>query len=49
VWKFRNEDLKITETEDYTKLELVRSNTVSQKADLSVLSLVRMIADMARA
>ena len=28
---------------------MVRSNRVSQKADLAVIALVRMIADMARA
>ena len=30
-------------------MELIKSNTVSQKADLAVLSLIKMLAKMARA
>lgn len=48
VWKFGQEDIKVTETEEQALLELIPSTRVSQMADLAVLSFVRMIAEITR-
>ena len=48
VWKFSQEDVKITEKGNEDVLELIPSSKVSQMADLSVLALVKMTASIAR-
>ncbi len=44
VWKFCQDDVKITETEKEAFIELIPSLKVSQMADLAVLAFVNMIA-----
>ena len=48
VWKFNQEDIKITEKEEETLLELIPSNRVHQMADLAVLALINMVASIGR-
>jgi len=48
VWKFSQEDVKVTQMENEDVLELIPSSRVSQLADLAVLSLVNMTASIAR-
>lgn len=49
VWKFARSDCKITETAEETQIELLKTPKVSQTADLAVLALVKMIADITKA
>jgi hypothetical protein len=44
VWKFSQQDYKITETADEMKIDLIPSHRVSQLSDLAVLAIVNMIA-----
>jgi class 3 adenylate cyclase len=48
VWKFAESDCQITETEQEMQISLNPTNRVKQLADLSVLSLVKMIADITK-
>ena len=44
VWKFAQNDCKAIEEKGQLKLELTPSARVSQKADLAVLALIKMIS-----
>lgn len=48
VWKFRQEDIQVTETEEQAILELIPSSRASQIADLAVLSFIKMVAEITR-
>jgi class 3 adenylate cyclase len=48
VWKFNQQDIKVTETEEEAHMELIPSLRVRQMADLAVLSFVKMAAAIAR-
>ena len=48
VWKFSEEDCNITEENNNLNIELKKSPRVEQKADLAVLSIIKMIADITK-
>lgn len=49
VWKFARSDCRFIEKEEETTIELLRTPKVAQQADLAVLALLKMIADITKA
>lgn len=49
VWKFDQDDVKVTETEKEAILKVIPTPRSRQKADLAVLALVKMISEITKA